>query len=237
MGQTQKQIDAQALYEGVAIAEGQHRDPDWGYRYARHLGHRFPEAEPYIIQSPQVAVAYAEALLGEPWPEAEASIARDAQASYTYAWRLLQGSRFPAGEPAIAQDPDFAYRYAKDIIRGRWPEGEDAILTDPMAISSYSARVLERRWPEAEEVLLALMEEYSTLHYDEIKRILGINHPLHEVPNAAFQYARDVIRARWLPLEKYILTTEGREWQYQYARDILARDWPEAGVILNPWDQ
>lgn len=94
--------------------------PVYAAQYAQDvLKGRFIEAEPYIIQDPQVAYYYFQHIMTpigtDPvrWPEAEAS---------------------------FATVPKIAYDYAVHVIDDRWPEGESAIKQDPKLWDTYKKR-------------------------------------------------------------------------------------------------
>lgn len=70
------------------------------YEYAVYTNNRFPKGEPYIMQIPYYATAYAKEFIKGPWPEAEETIARSARLAFIYARDILKG-RFPVGEQKI----------------------------------------------------------------------------------------------------------------------------------------
>jgi hypothetical protein len=87
-----------------------YKDPAKAVRWAIKHNQRFPEAEPYIVNNPGSAIAYAAVVLKGRWPEVEDTLVRSAT---------------------------LAYFYAKDAIKGRWPEAEETLAKDPVWSQNY----------------------------------------------------------------------------------------------------
>jgi hypothetical protein len=86
-------------------------NPLLGYVVAKNkLKTRWPEAEPYIMQSSWAAVDYALDVIGGRWPEAEQYILQDPGAARYYAVVVLK-HRWPEAEPIIKQNADAWFRY------------------------------------------------------------------------------------------------------------------------------
>jgi len=104
-------------------------DPEKAFIYSIDTKHvRWPEAEPYILKNPHVAIKYAN--------------------------ELMHGERWPELEKIVINDPDLAYRYALFNIDGRWPEAEPTIMKDAESAYYYAYNVLQKRWPAAEKMIL-----------------------------------------------------------------------------------
>jgi len=97
---------------------------------------RWPEAEPYIIRTPESAYYYADHVLNDRWPEAEPQILKSPKYSYWYALRVIKG-RWPEAESTILESPESAAAYTQNIIKGRWPEAEEVLKKDPEAWEEY----------------------------------------------------------------------------------------------------
>ena len=104
-------------------------DAEKAFAYSIDTKHdRWPEAEPYILKNPDLAIMYA--------------------------IELMHGERWLELEKIVINDPDLAYRYALFIIDGRWPEAEPTIMKDAESAYYYATNVLHKRWPNAEKVIL-----------------------------------------------------------------------------------
>jgi hypothetical protein len=104
-------------------------DAEKAFIYSIDTKHdRWPEAEPYILKNPDVAIKYAN--------------------------ELMHGERWPELEKIVINDPDLAYRYALFNIDGRWPEAEPTIMKDAESAYYYAYNVLQKRWPAAEKMIL-----------------------------------------------------------------------------------
>lgn len=94
---------------------------------------RWPEAEPYILKDPDVAIKYANELMpGERWPQLEKIVINDAHLAYRYALFNIDG-RWPEAEPTIMKDAASAYYYAYNVLQKRWPAAEKMILNSAYA--------------------------------------------------------------------------------------------------------
>ncbi len=113
---------------------------------------RWPEAEKFIIKSPEHACNYAISVIKGRWPEAEKTIIKEFRSSKWYA-RGAIGGRWPEAEEFIIKNPEWAYEYAKHVIEGRWPEAEEAISKHTKYAFWYAKYVIGGRWPEAEETI------------------------------------------------------------------------------------
>jgi hypothetical protein len=86
-------------------------NPLLGYDVAKYrIKTRWPEAEPYIMQSPWTAADYAINVIKDRWSEAEPYILQDPGAARYYATVLLK-QRWPEAEPYIKNDPGAWFRY------------------------------------------------------------------------------------------------------------------------------
>jgi len=90
---------------------------------------RWPEAEPYILRSPNNSTWYAIYVIKGAWPEAEPVIKDNARLSSLYARHALK-DRFELGEPAILKNPDEIVDYAIHVLQDRWPEAEPILKAD-----------------------------------------------------------------------------------------------------------
>ena len=94
---------------------------------------RWPEAEPYILKAPHLAIKYAAELMpGERWPELEKLIINDPELAYSYALFNI-GGRWKEAEPTIIKDAESAYYYAYNVLEKRWPAAEKMILKSAFA--------------------------------------------------------------------------------------------------------
>ena len=129
--------------------------------YASHLKRRWPEAEPYILNSDSWQIhRYASEVIHGRWLEAEPLIIKAAIDNsykidwvYCYARDVIKG-RWPEAERLIMRDPASANEYAYNILHARWPEAEPFIIEDSASAVEYATFVLKRRWPEAEPTII-----------------------------------------------------------------------------------
>jgi lambda repressor-like predicted transcriptional regulator len=128
------------------------KHPNTAYRYARHLGKRFPEGEDIISKDPKYAYWYASQVLEEPWLKGEEAILKDPFYASYYARDILN-KRWPKAEDIIAKEADAAYIYAKYVIKGPWPKGENAIATNVDYALPYAKIVLKKRFLKAEDTI------------------------------------------------------------------------------------
>ena len=121
-----KPINYKSRYEKIKT------DPESAFKYSLTvLRERWPEAEPYILKSPEIARLYAADLFpGERWPQLEKLIINNPELAYKYAYFNLD-KRWPAAEPTIMKDAESAYYYATNILQKRWPKAEKVILNSP----------------------------------------------------------------------------------------------------------
>jgi len=110
-------------------------DAEKAFIYSIDTKHdRWPEAEPYILKNPDIAIKYAAELMpGERWPELEKIIINDPHLAYTYALFNLH-KRWPEAEPTIMKDAESAYYYAYNVLQKRWPKAEKVILNSPYGV-------------------------------------------------------------------------------------------------------
>ena len=110
-------------------------DPELAFTYSLTvLQERWPEAEPYILKSPEIARLYASDLFpGERWPQLEKLIINNADLAYKYALFNLD-NRWPEGEPTIMKDAESAFYYATNVLHKRWPKAEKVILNSPYGV-------------------------------------------------------------------------------------------------------
>lgn len=155
---------------------------------------RWPEMEPFILESPYEASQYAETVIGGRWPEAEPVIMEDALEACDYA-RFVIGGRWPEAESVIARDAEAAYWYALYVIEGRWPEAEKAIAKNAKLARLYAINILKQRWPKAEDIISNDAEE-------------------------AFYYAGYVINGRWPKAEPVI--AKNKEYADAYAEFLFS---------------
>ena len=185
------------------------KDAYWSLEYARFLNDRFPAGEKTILKRKSVGlmVNYAEEVIKGRWPEAEPFIAKSEDWSLEYA-RFLK-DRFPAGEEAIlkSNNPFYIIGYAKDVIGDRWPEAEPYIAKSAEWSLEY-ARNLGSRFPAGEKTILK-------------RKNVGL----------MVNYAKEVIKDRWLKAEPYI--AKSAEWSLEYARKVNSRFPAGEETILN----
>ena len=110
-------------------------DAEKAFIYSIDTKHdRWPEAEPYILKNPDIAIKYAAELMpGERWPELEKIIINDSHLAYSYALFNLD-KRWPEAEPTIMKDAESAYYYATNVLHKRWPKAEKVILNSPYGL-------------------------------------------------------------------------------------------------------
>lgn len=97
------------------------------YRYARIIHKRCPEAEPTIVQDPNIGDQYAHML-----------IVNDPAGYHSF---IAQYGRPTSLREPIAQelyDAWYAFTYARDKVHGRWPAGESTISKDPDIWGRYT---------------------------------------------------------------------------------------------------
>lgn len=88
-------------------------NPLLGYIFAKNrLKHRWPEAEPFIMQSPWTAVDYAIDVIKGRWSEAEPYIKKDSGAARYYAYHIIK-DRWPEAESIIKQSASNWLDYKK----------------------------------------------------------------------------------------------------------------------------
>ena len=118
-----------SLIERAKIAPQSFSNADL-YNYAKLvMQQRWPEAEPYILNSPYSSLMYAIDVIKGRWPEAEPVIKDNARLSSLYARHALK-DRFEQGEPAILKNPDEIVDYAIHVLGHRWPEAEPILKAD-----------------------------------------------------------------------------------------------------------
>ena len=110
-------------------------DAEKAFIYSIDTKHdRWPEAEPYILNNPHIAIKYAmEHMPGKRWPELEKLIINDPHLAYLYAYFNLD-KRWPEAEPTIMKDAESAYYYATNVLHKRWPKAEKVILNSPYGV-------------------------------------------------------------------------------------------------------
>ena len=110
-------------------------DAEKAFIYSIDTKHdRWPEAEPYILKNPHIAIKYAmEHMPGKRWPELEKIIINDPHFAYSYAYFNLD-KRWPEAEPTIMKDAESAYYYATNVLHKRWPKAEKIILNSPYGV-------------------------------------------------------------------------------------------------------
>lgn len=112
------------------------------------MGGRWPEGEKTIMNDSKNAVDYAVNVIRGRWTEAEPAIMRDPNAAIEYCMQILD-ERWPAAEPTIMKRSDTALEYAKQVIKGRWPEAEQIIKAHPHDAEIYKKDILKgSEWPD-----------------------------------------------------------------------------------------
>jgi hypothetical protein len=149
---------------------------------------RLPEEhEKQILKNTTGAIKYAEVVLKGRWPELEAIILKST------AINALIG-------------------YANRIIRGRWPEAEQRIVKLSQYkwnylrnLSRYAAEVAQERIPEFEKLILQdILVPADDLELNTSGWGSATGERRLYASSAALDYARDVIKGRWLEYEKLL---------------------------------
>lgn len=81
----------------------------------------------YDWYSCKKAYEYCKIVRKDRWPEAEKYIIRSPEIAYLYAKNVIKG-RWPEAEKNIKKNSNAARRYAKYVLKGRWPEAEKGIF-------------------------------------------------------------------------------------------------------------
>jgi hypothetical protein len=214
-------------------------DPEDEYTQPSHITKELqPKVEAGILNDPNFACAYA-LKKWERWPEFEAKYKSwrywHPANSYAYAQGLIKG-RWLSAESSIKKDPRYAYEYAKNILakdpkwlskpnheNGRWPEAEEYIKRDASQWIKYVRDVHEDKEYDPGAALLKNIDD------------LRGGPKTYEIVD----YAKDVLKGRWLEAEKVIIDRPFQAWMYAYK--ILSKDakwksepdhengrWPEA---------
>lgn len=201
----------------IAEAMGKQVPPAPASAYFLHardiLRGRWKEKEPYILQEPHIAVAYAKQIINGRWPELErVLLSGEARVEYLvdYALDVIKG-RWPEAEPIIIESSEIGtpLLYARHL-QFKWPALEKRILSGadedwPVYITRYARDVIESRWPEGEK---ALLTRDKGLHW-------------------IWNYTKKVLRTRWLEAEKALLASNDDEGCYTYAYEVIGGRWPE----------
>lgn len=112
------------------------------------MGGRWPEGEKTIMNDPKNAVDYAVNVIRGRWTEAEPAIMRDPLSAIEYCLQILD-TRWPAAEPTIMKRSDTALKYAQEVIKGRWEEAEKIIKAHPHDAEIYQKEILKgSEWPD-----------------------------------------------------------------------------------------
>lgn len=215
--------------------------------YHRHQkALRWLEAEPYIIENPQVAADYARWVIGGRWPEAESSIASHVDAVWAYVAHTCK-CRVPEFEPMILTSAFHIHMYASRILKSPWPEGERALIemykdkfkhnhqisavNHLSQMVEYADDVKNGRWEEAEKYILNSPAKAAEYAIRVIKSRWPIAEPIiMRDPSAAAEYAAEVLKDRWLEAEPIILKTASSA--YEYAKLVIKGRWPQAEQII-----
>jgi hypothetical protein len=200
-------------------------DPSLSYSYAMYvIKGRWVEAEPIIMTDPQAAVSYAQGVLKRRWKEAEPIIMTSTGSGRISPMiqyvRFVIGGRWKEAEPIIKQYPFSAYYYA--VAFGRWRSAEPTIMKEPMAAALYAKDVIKGRWIEAEDSIFSDAE--ASINY-----LRFLNTPstkAEEViikdPYYAYEYARDVLKQRWLEAEPMIMSNP--DTAESYTRFVINKE-------------
>lgn len=224
--------DAPDKYIRYAVAKGEQipehlaseiiKNPSAAAEYAQiYLKHRWPEAEPYILQDLNAAMQYGSKVLmpslglegtRKILAPIEPQILKDPPSIVTYAVDILN-HRVPELEPAILKDINQAVRYFihfKRDFNGEWKDLTDKAISsnDPWGITRFARDVVEGPVPSKEDIILknlpAAVEYYTN----------------------ARNYGRHSSYPAWPELEQKLVEKGRADLLYKYA---IARGerWPE----------
>ena len=201
------------------------------------IGHRWIEAEPYILSDIYQAIIYAKNFFSKVgWPELETLLLREAQGSKHFHYSSLS-------------------EYAVDVLKRRWPEVEPFILKSLRAIGVYfDSPLFTNRWLEAEEVLRdppgyfynsKALSKYAAILAKKGKKLdmeLHLELVQSEDSSALYQYAKKTLKGeRDRMIEQALLNnlkTRGGwaarqvTYAFRYALNIVKGEWPEFEKVL-----
>ena len=208
-------------------------DPECAYKYARDIiGGRWLEAEPYIMKDPEWATWYAHDILQKRWEEAEPYIVNNPNWAHNYASSLMNNlNEFKEAVKIAKQDKIYARLYYRD---------DNIIDVDKLLSNDDSASIIldkatyYGRMPIYENILLEPSYIYEYARYIIKGRWLRAEPIIMKNSGWAYEYARDILKKRWEEAEEYVIKSP--RYAYLYARDVMKNRWREAEpyIIKNP---
>ena len=186
-------------------------DPVSAYYYAKDVVQgRVPELEPLIINSynPTLAPMYALNVIGGRWPELEKDIIDTINLDLTLS------------DATIFQTVMY---YIYEVVKGRWPEIEPILFHYDEHKEDYINFLKSINYQDVEESF----EQFFTEAKGKVRK------PTKEErtdPEAAYEYAKDVVKGRVPELEPFIINAG--TVAPDYARDVIKGRWPELEKVL-----